>query len=98
MAVVEFEWDESNRRHIAEHRVRAEEAEGVILNNPADLERQNRNGEERILQVGETSAGRILVIVSTFSGRRIRVITAWDANEKLARYWRSLQSGTKGKS
>ena len=82
---VEFEWDNSNRRHIAEHRVRWQEAEEVILNNPRDLERQNRNGEERILQVGETKAGRILLIVSTFSGSKIRVITAWNANENLTR-------------
>ena len=98
MAAIEFEWDESNRRHVAEHRVSPEEAEEAILNNPADLERQNRNGEERILQVGETAAARILSIVSTFSGRKIRVITAWDANETLTRYWKSLQSDAERKS
>jgi uncharacterized DUF497 family protein len=94
---VEFEWDASNRGHIAEHQVTSQEAEEVILNGPIDLERQNRNGEERILQIGETKAGRILLVVSAFSGSKIRVITAWEAKENLARYWKSLQSNTERK-
>jgi uncharacterized protein len=70
---VEFDWDDSNRSHIAERLVSPREAEEVILNNPVDLERQNRNGEDRILQLGETNAGRILLVVSTFAERKIRV-------------------------
>jgi uncharacterized DUF497 family protein len=91
---VEFEWDAANRRHLAEHDVQPEEAEQVLLNNPIDLERHNRNGEERIVHVGATDAGRILVAVSTFLGMKIRVITAWPAKERLRRYWLSLRSGS----
>ena len=40
------------------------------MNNPADLSLQTRWGEERIVQVGETKLGRILVVVSTFSGAK----------------------------
>ncbi|MGI8769978.1 MAG: BrnT family toxin [Acidobacteriaceae bacterium] len=94
--LVEFEWDDDNRGHLAEHLVSSQEAEEVVLNRPVDLERQNRNGETRILQVGETNAGRILVVVSAFSGRKIRVITAWPAKERLSRYWRSLQPSAEG--
>lgn len=90
-ANVVFEWDESNRGHIAVHRVSCREAEEVILNQPASLEKQNKAGEDRLLQVGETNQGRILVVVSTYSGSKIRIITAWDAKQPLARYWRSLQ-------
>ena len=94
---MEFEWDASNRRHIAEHGVTPQETEELIRNGPIDLERQNRNGEERTLQIGATKAGRILVVVSAFSGSKIRVITAWDAKENLARYWKGLQSRAKRK-
>jgi uncharacterized DUF497 family protein len=94
---VEFDWDDANRGHIAEHLVSPTEAEEVILNNPVDLERQNRNGEDRILQLGETNAGRILLVVSTFADRKIRVITAWTAKESLSRYWRRLKSSDEGK-
>jgi uncharacterized DUF497 family protein len=87
----EFEWDEANLRHLAAHFVSWEEAEEALRRAPLDLERQNRDGEERLLQVGETNAGRILVVVSTFSEARIRVVTAWEAKERLTRYWRSLR-------
>jgi uncharacterized DUF497 family protein len=95
---IEFEWDESNCGHIAGHQVEPQEAEEVILNNPVDLERQNRNGEDRILQLGESNAGRVLVVISTFSGSKIRVISAWAAKERLARYWKSLQSNAERRS
>jgi uncharacterized DUF497 family protein len=95
--VARFEWDDANRSHIAEHAVSPQEVEEVLLNNPVDLERQNRNGEERLLQVGETQEGRILVVVSTFAGSKIRVITAWPARERLRRYWKSLQADFGGK-
>lgn len=91
---VGFEWDDSNRSHISEHLVSPEEAEEVILNSPVDLELQNQNGEDRLVQLGETANGRILIVVSTFSARRIRVITAWPAKERLSRYWKSLRPGT----
>ncbi len=78
-----FEWDEANREHIAEHDVTPEEAEQVVLNQPLDLEVQSRSGEERTLQLGETDAGRILLVVTTYRGNKLRVVTAFPANKKL---------------
>jgi uncharacterized DUF497 family protein len=86
-----FSWDDANRSHIAEHGVSPEEAERVVLNNPVDLEVQIRNGEERTLQVGETDAGRILVVVTTWRDDRIRVITAFPANKKLRALYESYK-------
>lgn len=74
-----FDWDDANRAHIAAHRVSREEAEQVIENEPFDLEFQTEGGEERFVQIGETSGGRILVVVSTWRGSRIRVVTAFEA-------------------
>lgn len=86
-----FEWDEANRSHLAEHNVTAEEAEQVVLNDPLDLEVQLRNGERRTIQVGETDPGRILVVVTTFRGQRLRVVTAFPANKKLRNLYAKYQ-------
>ena len=89
-----FEWDSSNVEHIAEHGITPAEAEQVILNNPLDLEFQIRNGEERIAQVGETDAGRILVIITTMRGELIRVVTAFVAKPRLRKFYRTQRGST----
>lgn len=81
--MVLFDWDDENRAHIANHRVSCAEAEQVITNEPFDLKFQTMNGEERFLQLGETNAGRILVVVSTWRETLIRVITAYDASKAM---------------
>ncbi len=81
--MLRFEWDDANRSHIAAHRVSCLEAEQVIENEPFDLEMQSVNGEERFVQLGETNAGRILVVVSTWRRTLIRVVTAFDAPKSM---------------
>jgi uncharacterized DUF497 family protein len=78
-----FDWDDENRTHIAVHQVSCSEAEQVIYNEPFDLEFQTESGEERFAQIGETNAGRILVIISTWRGTKIRVVTAFDASKAM---------------
>ena len=63
------------------------EAEEVIANDPLDLELQLTNGEERMLQLGETRALRILVVVTTWRGSRIRVVTAFPAPPQLRKFY-----------
>jgi uncharacterized protein len=82
-----FDWDNANQRHVAEHGVTPSEAEEVIQNNPIDLEVQLRNGEERVLQLGETTAHRILVVVTTWRGRKIRVVTSFPASKQLRMFY-----------
>ena len=58
-----------------------EEAEQVLLGFPLDMELQiadESNGEERLLQIGETAKGRILQLVTTWRDGKVRVITVWD--------------------
>ncbi len=81
--MLEFDWDQNNINHIEEHGVSPAEAEQVVTNEPLDLEFQTEAGEERFAQLGETNAGRILVLISTWRGTKIRVITAWDASKTL---------------
>jgi|ERR1700722_10664123 hypothetical protein len=56
---MKFDWDELNIRHLARHEIGRHEAEQLISNRPLDLESHLRDGEERVLQVGETDEGRI---------------------------------------
>jgi|ERR1017187_9416055 uncharacterized DUF497 family protein len=89
MAEIQFDWDAENIGHFAKHQISPSEAEQVILNRPVDLEVEFREGEERAPQVGETDAGRILIVVSTMRGKKIRVVTAWPAKERLRRYFQT---------
>lgn len=85
-----FEWDAANLDHIAKHNVTREEAEQVVLGNPLDTELQmadGSDGEERLLQLGETAKGRILQLLTTWRGGRARVISAWDAPKQLKSYY-----------
>ena len=66
-----WDWDEENIGHLAGHPIAPAEAEQVIMNRPVDLEAQLRNGEKRVAQVGETDAGRVLVVISTWRDRKI---------------------------
>jgi hypothetical protein len=85
-----FEWDEANLGHIARHDVTEDEAQQVILGDPLDIEMQiaeEGNDEERLLQIGETAKGRILQLLTTWRGGKVRVISAWDAPKQLKTYY-----------
>ncbi len=78
-----FLWDAGNIDHIARHDILPEEAEQVLENDPFDIARYFRNGEERLNQVGETDAGRVLVVVTTQRGEDTRVVTAHPADRDM---------------
>jgi uncharacterized DUF497 family protein len=84
---MQFDWDAANIRHIARHKVSPEEAEQVIENNPLDLTRRIVNGEERIVHLGETTAGRILFVIVTNRDELIRVVTAYRAKRAVRKFY-----------
>ena len=87
---LQFDWDTANRDHLARHGVTPEEAEEVVLGDPLDTELQVADGsgeEERFLQLGETVKGRILQMLTTWRGGKVRVISAWDAPKQLKLYY-----------
>jgi uncharacterized DUF497 family protein len=86
-----FDWDQENIGHLERHQIVPDEAEQVIQNRPVDLASELRNGEERVPHIGETDAGRILIVVSTMHAKKIRVVTAWPANKNYRRYFLSLK-------
>jgi uncharacterized DUF497 family protein len=91
MENLSFDWDEKNIGHLALHQISPAEAEQVIQNRPVNLASELRNGEERVPHIGETDAGRILVVVTTLVGEKVRVVTAWPANKNYRRYFLSLK-------
>ena len=86
---LDFDWDEANRNHLARHDVTADEAEEAILGDPLDIEMQRAEGggEERLLHIGETAKDRILQLMTTWRGGKVRVISAWDAPRQLKLYY-----------
>lgn len=84
---IEFDWDEANVGHIARHQVQPVEAEQVILNNPLDLGMEIIEGEERFVNLGATSLGRILLVVTTWREDRIRVVTAFAPIKRLVQFY-----------
>jgi uncharacterized DUF497 family protein len=48
------------------------------LNDPIPIYEQDVEGERRFVYYGETNAGRLLAVIVTERGERIRVVTAYD--------------------
>ena len=73
-----FDWDKNNLRKIKAHRIKAEEVERALSNDPIPIYEQDVDGEMRYVYYGETEAGRPLAVVLVERGENIRVVTAYD--------------------
>lgn len=78
---IEFDWDDSNIKHLAAHEVTPSEFEQVLNNEPLDLDYELIEGEERYRAVGLTSGGRLLSVVYTIRDGKVRGITAFPASD-----------------
>jgi len=89
-----FDWDKYNITHIAGHDITPEEAEQVILRDPLDFGFDpDVNGEERWTYLGETDRGRILVVIITLRGQKIRVVTSFDAEKRDRLVYLEMKAG-----
>ena len=87
---MQFDWDESNLRHLARHHVSRPEFEQAMQNDPVFIEFNDETGEPRWYAVGATVELRVLFLVYTFRDEKVRPITGWDASRELTRqYFRS---------
>jgi len=68
----------SNLRKIRAHRIKAEEVEKALSNDPIPIYEQDVEGEVRYVYYGETDSGRLLAVVLVERGEQIRVVTAYD--------------------
>lgn len=75
-----FEWDRHNLRKIGAHRIKREETEQALQNDPIPIYEQDVEGERRFVYYGETNAGRLLAVIVTERADNIRVVTAYDLN------------------
>src|SRR2546427_9650361 len=79
----EFDWDASNLRHLAQHRITRSEFEQAMANDPILIDLDDESGEERWNALGATDDLRVLFLVFTYRDDRIRPITGWKASRKL---------------
>ena len=71
-----FQWDEGNAsKNWTRHRVSQTEAEQVFLNRPLVSAAVPFAGEARQFAFGRTDGGRLLTVVFTTRGSRLRVIS-----------------------
>jgi len=73
-----FGWDRNNLRKIRAHRMKRDEAEQALLNDPIPIYEQHVEGELRFIYYGESNAGRLIGVVVTERGESLRVITPYD--------------------
>lgn len=90
-----FEWDRSNLRKIRAHGVTQDEAEQALMNESIPVYEQDIEGEHRFAYYGRTSSGRLLAVVATQRGDKIRVVTAYDLNRRQLRDYFRWQFGGK---
>ena len=89
-----FDWDEGNAdKNWEHHQVTRAECEEPFFNAPflvaSDL--AHSQTEVRLVALGRTNAGRVLLIVFTLRDTLVRVISARDANRKERRIYERAQ-------
>jgi uncharacterized DUF497 family protein len=76
------EWDEAKARHVRLERGLVFADAATVFLDPFALtivDDAHSTDEVRYVTIGATRKGRIVVVVHTDRGRRIRLITAWPA-------------------
>ena len=73
-----FDWDRNNLRKIRAHRIKQVEVEQALSRDPILIYEQDASGEGRYVYYGETEGNRLIAVVLTERGEKIRVITAYD--------------------
>ena len=82
-----FQWDNANREHIAQHRVTPQEFEEAMANDPIEMAEYIVGREPRVHVVGMTDSGRLLEMVYTIRGGRIRAVTAFPMKRSKRRFY-----------
>ena len=88
--VAVFEWDRSKAiQNEAEHGVSFADTFGVFEDPNALTLDQNADGEGRFVTIGMDGFGRLLVVVYTWRGENIRIISARKAMRSEVRQYES---------
>ena len=86
---MEFEWDPAKaRENLRVHGVNFVVAVGVFEDeNALTIEDSDAEGEQRFRTLGMDGLGRLLVVVYTYRGEKIRLISAWKASKNQERQY-----------
>jgi hypothetical protein len=80
---VRYEWDRWKARVNREkHGVKFLDATSVFQDIHSIMVPDESQGEDRYITIGMDGSGRILVVVHTWRGKRVRIISARLANRK----------------
>ncbi|MFH1097421.1 MAG: BrnT family toxin [Candidatus Desantisbacteria bacterium] len=80
-----FEWDEGNtNKNWEKHKVAHIECEEIFFKEPLIVQPDETHSifEERYFALGKTDKDRLLFIIFTIRGDKIRIISARDMNKK----------------
>lgn len=79
-----FEWDKGNSGKNKKHHVDDSEAEEIFFDQRKYIFKDTIHSgrEKRLRIIGKTKNGRLLFVVFTIRGKKIRVISARDINKK----------------
>lgn len=89
-----FDWDKGNRdKNWLKHKVPDTECEEVFFNIPLVVfpDKAHGDGEDRYYVLGTTNSARLLFIVFTRRGTKIRVISARDMTKKERRHYHEAE-------
>ena len=77
-------WDPAKAEaNLQKHGVRFSDAEAVLFDPLAlSMEDEDAQGEDRYIAMGQDTVGRVLVVVYTYRGDTIRLISARPATHK----------------
>jgi|SRR5208283_654839 len=92
-----FEWDEGNvNKNWEKHRVSHIECEEIFFNDPIIINRDepHSTSEDRYFVLGKTDSDRLLFVVFTLRGAKIRIISARDMNRKEKKAYEQAQEDT----
>jgi len=86
--VTAFEWDPRKAaRNTRKHGIRFADAVPALEDDRAITLRDDAYGEERWVTIGMDAAGRVLVVVYTWRGNGIRIISARPATQPESRQY-----------
>lgn len=88
----QFDWDEQNiSKNWKKHKAAYTECEEIFFNEPLFVSEIDRSKimyrESRYIAYGTTNAGRLLTVVFTVRGNKIRVISARDMGRPERRFY-----------
>ena len=86
-----IEWDANKAKvNLKKHGIHFSDAEAVLFDpNAISFEDENAEGEQRHVAMGLDHLGRVLVVVYTYRGENIRLISARRATQNERRAYES---------